>query len=96
DVADTQCFQPGRARRRMTWWKLIIALGLHTAEEMAEDGFEAYWQGSERVIPDKGDLQDYWIEISSDRDSQGPAPSYVYIRDPVRRLYHRMIAYSIS
>ncbi|GJW87757.1 ribonuclease H-like domain-containing protein [Tanacetum coccineum] len=26
----------------------------------------------------------------------GPAPSYVLIRDPVRRLCHRMIAYSIS
>ncbi|GKB91380.1 hypothetical protein Tco_0963652 [Tanacetum coccineum] len=32
----------------------ILALGLHTAVEMAEDGFEAYWLGSERVIPDKG------------------------------------------
>ncbi|GJU57604.1 hypothetical protein Tco_1235370 [Tanacetum coccineum] len=28
--------------------------------------------------------------------SWGPAPSYVLIRDPVRRLCHRMIAYSIS
>ncbi|GJV59023.1 hypothetical protein Tco_1465123 [Tanacetum coccineum] len=44
------------------------ALCLHTAEEMAEDGFEAYWLGSERVIPDKGDLSGYWIEISSDKD----------------------------
>ncbi|GJR73589.1 hypothetical protein Tco_0085954 [Tanacetum coccineum] len=30
--------------------------GLHTTEEMAEDGFGAYWLGSERVIPDKGIL----------------------------------------
>ncbi|GJU03370.1 reverse transcriptase domain-containing protein [Tanacetum coccineum] len=44
------------------------------------------------VIPNKGDLRDYWIEISSDGDFLGPAPSYVYIRDPVRRLCHRMIA----
>ncbi|GJZ60759.1 hypothetical protein Tco_0616575 [Tanacetum coccineum] len=51
---------------------------------------------SDRLIPDKGDLRDYWIEISSGRDFLGPAPSYVYIRDPVRRLCHRMIAYSIS
>ncbi|GKB38947.1 hypothetical protein Tco_0883889 [Tanacetum coccineum] len=43
-----------------------IDLGFHTAEEMAKDEFEAYWLGSERVIPDKGDLSDYWIEISSD------------------------------
>ncbi|GKC49496.1 hypothetical protein Tco_1072241 [Tanacetum coccineum] len=64
-------------------------------EEMAEAGFGAYWSGSERVIPDKGDLRDYWMEISSDKDFLGPAPSYVFIRDPVRRLCHRMIAYII-
>ncbi|GKA26217.1 hypothetical protein Tco_0712326 [Tanacetum coccineum] len=27
--------------------------GLHSDEEMAEDGFGAYWLGSERLIPDK-------------------------------------------
>ncbi|GJU05452.1 hypothetical protein Tco_1121882 [Tanacetum coccineum] len=36
------------------------------------------------------------MEISSDRDFLCPAPSYVLIRDPVRRLCHRMIAYNIS
>ncbi|GJZ82889.1 hypothetical protein Tco_0648062 [Tanacetum coccineum] len=35
----------------------LDAAGLHTAEEMAKDGFRAYWLGSERVIPDKGDLK---------------------------------------
>ncbi|GJU90399.1 hypothetical protein Tco_1302822 [Tanacetum coccineum] len=28
-------------------------VGLHSDEEMAEDGFGAYWLGSERLIPDK-------------------------------------------
>nr|GEV38476.1 hypothetical protein [Tanacetum cinerariifolium] len=65
-------------------------------QEMAEDGFGAYWARSDRLIHDKGDLKDYWIKISSDRDFLGPAPSYVFIRDPVRRLCYRMIAYSIS
>ncbi|GKB81775.1 hypothetical protein Tco_0948670 [Tanacetum coccineum] len=41
DVADTLCFQLGGARRSMTWGQFILTLGLHTAEEMAEDGFEA-------------------------------------------------------
>ncbi|GKE17730.1 hypothetical protein Tco_1425307 [Tanacetum coccineum] len=86
----------GGARRRMTWRQFILALGLHTSVEMAKDGFEAYWLGSKRVVPDKGDLQDYWIEISSDIEFLGPAPSYVYIRDHVRRLCHMMIACSIS
>ncbi|GKG16039.1 hypothetical protein Tco_0358362, partial [Tanacetum coccineum] len=33
------------ARRRMTWRQFILVLGLHTTEEMAKDGFEAYWLG---------------------------------------------------
>ncbi|GJY88215.1 hypothetical protein Tco_0502843 [Tanacetum coccineum] len=85
DVADTLCFQLGGARLSMTWRQIILALGLHTADEMAEDIFEAYWLGSKRLIPDKGDLSSYWIEISSDRDFLRSAPFYTYIRDPVRR-----------
>ncbi|GKE21139.1 hypothetical protein Tco_1432651, partial [Tanacetum coccineum] len=87
--------QLGGDRRSMTWRQFNQALGLHTAEEMAEDGFEAYWLGSERVIPDKGDLSDYWVEISSSRDFLRGAPSYTYIKDPVWRLCHRLISYNI-
>ncbi|GJX40641.1 hypothetical protein Tco_0255631 [Tanacetum coccineum] len=76
--------------------QFILALGLYTAEEMAKDGFEAYWLGSTRVIPDKGDLRDYWTKIVSDMDFLGAAPSYIYIRDPIRRLCHSLISYSIS
>ncbi|GJS25591.1 hypothetical protein Tco_0454223 [Tanacetum coccineum] len=75
---------------------VYFGIGLHSKEEMAEIGFGAYWSGSERVILDKGDLRDYWMKILSDRDFLGPVPSYVHIRDPVRRLCHRMIACSIS
>ncbi|GKA45134.1 hypothetical protein Tco_0737930 [Tanacetum coccineum] len=32
----------GRARHSMTWRQFILALGLHTTKEMAEDRFEAY------------------------------------------------------
>ncbi|GKC64703.1 hypothetical protein Tco_1097301 [Tanacetum coccineum] len=96
DVAMTLCFQMGCARRSMTWRQFILALGLYTAEEMAEDGFGAYWLGSERLIPYKGDLSDYWDEISIGKDFLRGAPSYTYIRDPVRRLCHRLISYSIS
>ncbi|GJV59001.1 hypothetical protein Tco_1465101 [Tanacetum coccineum] len=46
DVAGTLCFQLGGGRRSMTWRQFILALGLHTVEEMAEDGFRAYWLGS--------------------------------------------------
>ncbi|GKC99620.1 hypothetical protein Tco_1169895 [Tanacetum coccineum] len=96
DAPNTLCFQLGGERRSMTWRQFIVAMGLHTDEEIAQPGFEAYWTRSERIVPDKGDLRDYWIEISSDRDFLGATPSYVHIRDHVRRLYHRMIAYTIS
>ncbi|GKE11756.1 hypothetical protein Tco_1415307 [Tanacetum coccineum] len=36
-------FQLGKARRSMTWRQFILALGLHTAKEMTENGFGAYW-----------------------------------------------------
>ncbi|GJW41714.1 hypothetical protein Tco_0067559, partial [Tanacetum coccineum] len=50
--------------------KFILALGLHTAKEMAGDGFEAYWVGSLREIANKGDLSDYWARISSNGRGQ--------------------------
>nr|GEV30436.1 hypothetical protein [Tanacetum cinerariifolium] len=43
DVTDTLCFQLGGARRSMAWRQFILTLCLHTAEEMAEDRFGAYW-----------------------------------------------------
>ncbi|GJT89141.1 hypothetical protein Tco_0143944 [Tanacetum coccineum] len=60
--------------------------------QLGEAGFGAYWVGSDRVIPDKGDLRDYWMEISFDRDFLGPIPSYVLIRDPIRRLMDQRTA----
>ncbi|GJZ83475.1 hypothetical protein Tco_0648648 [Tanacetum coccineum] len=65
-------------------------------EEMESPGFTRYWAGSARQILDKGDLRDYWIRISFARDFLGIAPSYTAIRDPILRLYHRLIACSIS
>ncbi|GJY79837.1 hypothetical protein Tco_0485638 [Tanacetum coccineum] len=55
-----------------------------------------YWSESERMIPGKGDLRDYWRSISTDGDFLGPPPSYTLIRDPVLRLCHRMMAHSIA
>ncbi|GKD30891.1 hypothetical protein Tco_1241669 [Tanacetum coccineum] len=42
DMAGTLCFQLGGVRCSITWRQFILALGLHTTEEMAEDGFGAY------------------------------------------------------
>ncbi|GJZ73522.1 hypothetical protein Tco_0637668 [Tanacetum coccineum] len=59
-------------------------------------GFARYWSESERMIPGKGDLHDYWRDILIDGDFLGPPPSYTLIRDPVLRLCHRMLAHSIA
>nr|GEV74255.1 hypothetical protein [Tanacetum cinerariifolium] len=96
DITDTLCFQLGGARLSINWRQFILALGLHTTNEMGDDGFVAYWLGSERVIPDKEDLSSYWIEISFDMDFLRSAPSYTYIRDLVKRLCHMLISYIIS
>ncbi|GKD04425.1 hypothetical protein Tco_1179399, partial [Tanacetum coccineum] len=96
DTAGALQFQLGRARRRLSWRQFILALGLHNAEEMETVGFGAYWAESTRQIPDKGDLKDYWIGISSARDLLGTAPSYTSIRDSILRLCHRLITCSIA
>ncbi|GJU07112.1 hypothetical protein Tco_1123542 [Tanacetum coccineum] len=49
-----------------------------------------------KQIPDKGDLRDYWMGISSCRDFLSTAPSYTLIRDPTLRLCHWLIACSIA
>ncbi|GJV81420.1 hypothetical protein Tco_1517290 [Tanacetum coccineum] len=59
-------------------------------------GFGAYWADSARQIPDKRDLRDYWIGISSTGDFLGTTPSYTAIRDHILRLCHRLIACSIA
>ncbi|GKF43545.1 hypothetical protein Tco_0208727 [Tanacetum coccineum] len=59
-------------------------------------GFARYWSESERMIPRKGDLHDYWSDISTTGDFLGPPHSYTLIRGPVLRLCHRMMAHSIA
>nr|GEW45620.1 hypothetical protein [Tanacetum cinerariifolium] len=48
------------------------------------------------TICDNGDLSTYWREISSEVDFLGIHPSYTHIRDPMLRLYHRLIACHIA
>nr|GEY37338.1 hypothetical protein [Tanacetum cinerariifolium] len=86
----------GGARRRMSWRGFILALGLHTDKKMQTAEFSAYWANSARQIPDKGDLRDYWIGISSAGDIRGTTPSYIVIRYPTLRLCHRLIACNMA
>ncbi|GJZ81210.1 hypothetical protein Tco_0646204 [Tanacetum coccineum] len=80
----------------------LMAEGLSTRmlmehrDDQGTAGFGAYWADSARQIPDKGDLMDYWIGISSAGDFLGTSPSYTMIQDPILRLCHRLIASSIA
>ena len=49
----------------MSMREFLLALELHTKEEIQSPGFAAYWRESLRVVPDRGDLNDYWVGISS-------------------------------
>ncbi|GKG36634.1 hypothetical protein Tco_0444312, partial [Tanacetum coccineum] len=42
DALSTIQFQLGGARRRLSWKQFILALGLHTEEEMKSPGFARY------------------------------------------------------
>ncbi|GKC01119.1 hypothetical protein Tco_0987255 [Tanacetum coccineum] len=66
------------------------------AEEIASEVFGAYLAGSLREIAIKAYLRDYWTGISFLDDFLTTLPSYTAIRDPLRRLCHRLIAFSIS
>ncbi|GKC97802.1 hypothetical protein Tco_1168077, partial [Tanacetum coccineum] len=66
DALGTIQFQLSGAIRRLRWRQFILALGLHTEEEMESLSFARYWSESERMIPKKGDLHDYWRDISTD------------------------------
>ncbi|GKF74592.1 hypothetical protein Tco_0220924, partial [Tanacetum coccineum] len=48
DTPWTLQFQLGGDRRRMSWTQFILALGLHTEEEMQTTGFGVYWAESAR------------------------------------------------
>ncbi|GKF19541.1 hypothetical protein Tco_0068179, partial [Tanacetum coccineum] len=74
----------------------LDAVGLHIVEEMGTVGFGSYSADSLREIATKADLRDYRLKISSDSDFLSMVPSYTYITDPLRRLYHRLIAFKIS
>ncbi|GJV09166.1 hypothetical protein Tco_1346822 [Tanacetum coccineum] len=50
--------------RRMSWREFILAVGLHTAEEIGPTRFRTCWAESSRQIPDKGDQSVYWRGIS--------------------------------
>ncbi|GKB34788.1 hypothetical protein Tco_0879730 [Tanacetum coccineum] len=94
DAPGTIQFQLGGAKRR-SWRQFILALGLHIREEMESPSFARYWSESKRMITGKGDLHDYWRDISTDGDFLGPPLSYTLIRDPVLDEYFGLLTAKI-
>ncbi|GJS35302.1 hypothetical protein Tco_0533684 [Tanacetum coccineum] len=95
DTLDTLQFQLGGLRRQLSMRRFISILGLHTDEEMHTEGFRAYWEAGLRRIATKEDMVDYWTRISFEGDFLGPPPLYILIREPLRRLCHRLIDFTI-
>ncbi|GJU95505.1 hypothetical protein Tco_1320261 [Tanacetum coccineum] len=60
----------GGARRQLSWRQFILALGLHTEEEMESPGFARYWSESERMIP-KGWMLDRSTSLTYYPDIRG-------------------------
>ncbi|GJS22441.1 hypothetical protein Tco_0451073 [Tanacetum coccineum] len=50
------------------------------------------WRQSISIL----ELADYWTRISSGGDFLGSVPSYTLIKEPLRRLCHRLISFTIS
>ncbi|GJY45684.1 hypothetical protein Tco_0434747 [Tanacetum coccineum] len=77
-----------QAWRSLFWSSLacsdlfILALGLHTGEVMESPSSARYWRESERMIPGKGDLHDYWRRFTIGRKSR----AYISSRQFVGRL----------
>ncbi|GJS38138.1 hypothetical protein Tco_0536520 [Tanacetum coccineum] len=93
---DDQDYDSSELRRQVSWRQFILVLGLHTTEEMDSDGFGAYYVDSLREIASKANFRNYWISISFVGDFLSTVPSYTLIREPLKRLYHRLIAFSIA
>nr|GEW05589.1 hypothetical protein [Tanacetum cinerariifolium] len=60
------------------------------------DGFDGCWADSLRERATKADLSGYWSRIAFDGNFLEMVPSYTSIKDPLRRLCHRLITANIS
>ncbi|GJZ80259.1 hypothetical protein Tco_0645253 [Tanacetum coccineum] len=84
-------------------WRALLGLSMNHwlahlgfEREMETHGFGAYWADSLRVIAFKAKLADYWVRISSSGDFLSIVPSYTMIKEPLRRLCHRLIMFTIT
>ncbi|GJU43172.1 hypothetical protein Tco_1200438 [Tanacetum coccineum] len=75
---------------------LVLDLDTEGVLSFQLDGFRRYWAESSRTVVSKGDLRGYLEEILSFGDFLTTVPSYLLIRDPLRRLCHRLFTHTIA
>ncbi|GJR01258.1 hypothetical protein Tco_0524242 [Tanacetum coccineum] len=94
---DTMGFQLGREKRSMTMRQFIMALGLYTDKELVNNLFEPFYESCFRNMPHNYDPNKYVVNITTrdHYDTRHP-PSYTSIRNPIRRLAHRLLALSVA
>ncbi|GJU94282.1 hypothetical protein Tco_1319038 [Tanacetum coccineum] len=77
-----------------SWRRMFETRGPLVSFQLGGANRQMIW--SFKVIAFKGDLRGYWDEIWSSKDFLTTVPSYIQIRDPLRRLCHRLIAHTIA
>ncbi|GJY50042.1 gag protease polyprotein [Tanacetum coccineum] len=87
-------FRLGGRAHSLTLLEFARRLGLYHAEELNEEGFDAYFQGGLRS-DENFNAREYWERISIDRDLHLSRSSITSVRFPILRVLHKMITYGL-
>ncbi|GJS24189.1 hypothetical protein Tco_0452821 [Tanacetum coccineum] len=87
-------FRLGGRAHSLTLLEFARRLGLYHAEELNEEGFDAYFQGGLRS-DENFNAREYWEKISIDRDLHLSRTSITSVRFPILRVLHKMITYGL-
>ncbi|GJT25291.1 hypothetical protein Tco_0895228 [Tanacetum coccineum] len=87
-------FRLGGCAHSLTLLEFARRLGLYHAEELNEEGFDAYFQGGLRS-DENFNAREYWERISIDRDLHLSRSSITSVRFPILRVLHKMITYGL-
>ncbi|GJX60523.1 hypothetical protein Tco_0291913 [Tanacetum coccineum] len=87
-------FRLGGRAHSLTLLEFARRLGLYHADELEEEGFDVYFQGG--MHSDKHfNTQEYWLSISQGENLSLSRSHASTIRNPVLRVVHKMITYSL-
>ncbi|GKB88948.1 hypothetical protein Tco_0961220 [Tanacetum coccineum] len=87
-------FRLGGCGHTLTILEFARHLGLHSSDEIQDDGFETYFYGGLRN-DDHFNVNQYWSEISSENALILSRSSARTIRKPIMRVLQKMITYGL-